>query len=167
MDESSAKIYEAVGNALEKTFEALAFIELFPLFDKDYEYQEKEEVVERGSVMWAKVPFVRPTDGSIQIVLSPELAANITETIYGFMEEGALTEEVMLDAVAEITNVLAGRFFNEILNKGVSFELGLPEKGILENESEVPTCEGKTYCLNFAVEGHKLTVSLNGDNFNI
>jgi len=157
----------AVANAMSKTLEALAFMELFPLYDDDFNPVDDPDITPVESIVWARIPFVRPVTGSITIALSPELANNLTDVIYGFFEEGNVTDELMMDAVAEVANVLAGRFFSEILPKGVAFELGLPSKGKEDSIDNIPETEDDHFSLDFSLEGQKFTVMLAGNSFEI
>jgi CheY-specific phosphatase CheX len=161
------KYGQSVANALSKTLEALAFMELFPLYDDNFQPVDSEDVIDYTYVVWAKIPFVRPVKGSMTIILSPDLANNLTEVIYGFFDEGSVTEELMMDALAEISNVLAGRFLTEILPKGVAFELGLPSKGQEETVDTVPEDKEDFFPMDYALEGHRFTVILAGNNLEI
>ncbi|MCB2198160.1 chemotaxis protein CheX [bacterium] len=120
------------------------------------------ELHPRNEVFWASIPLVRPASGGLTVVLSRELAAMLTDQIYGFLEEEP-TESMLLDAVAELANVISGQFMNNFLEGSSSFELGVPFKGTSSKDSNVDPGGTAIERLDYAVEGHKLTVLLVGD----
>lgn len=153
---------DAMETAVARTLEAMAFVEALPLKGKE-PLPEDMQPAPRTRVVYAKVPLVTPVEGDVYLLLSPELASQLTEMIYGMFEDENLASEITLDAVAEVTNILAGRFLDEYLGEGTAFELGLPEKGEVEEDREVPRSGSRVLSLDYAVEGHTLTVTLTSD----
>lgn len=163
MARDGLKVCQAMATALSKTLEEMAFAEVIPLDDLKEDEFAPAPLEDTDDVFWATIPLIRPNTGFITLIVKPELALNLTEMIYGFMEEGALTDEVVLDSIAEMANVIAGRFFNEILSEEKAFELGLPAKGRCEELKEVPEQEGECVAIDYAVEGAALKLILNSD----
>ncbi len=158
---NNENICNALATALASTLENLAFAEIEPLDVDEYKKDAfNNEVILRDETIWSQIPFVIPFEGHLTIMLVPELANNLTEGIYGFLEEDMLSEEVVFDSVAEISNILAGQFCTTYLGDDKFFELGLPEKGRTMDESEIPVHAGVEYKLDYNVEGFQLTVIL-------
>jgi CheY-specific phosphatase CheX len=160
------KICSALATALSSTLETLAFAEIDPLDVEAYKKDPNDnDITLRDESIWAQIPFVLPFKGYLTILLVPDLANNLTEGIYGFLEKDMLSEEVVFDSIAEISNILAGQFCTNYLGDDIFFELGLPDKGRTIDESEIPVHDGVEYKLDYSVEGFQLTVILVTDAF--
>ncbi len=164
MSDELGNIRSALVKGMSKTFETLAFVEVMPLGEDAPIEAQEIDVVPRTEVIWAKIPLVHPHKGALVMMLSPALTRLLTEMIYGVFDPEEIEAEQMMDAVAEISNILAGRFSSEFLGKGADFELGLPKKGLVKTEAELPLSGAvKSIRLDYAVEGHLLSVVLMGD----
>jgi CheY-specific phosphatase CheX len=67
-----------------------------------------------------------PVQGELRLSMPRSLTRKMTEAMYCLSAE-ELTEQMLNDNLAEIINIIAGRFMNEILDDGQTFRLGLPE----------------------------------------
>ena len=152
----------ALSSALSQSLETLAFVEILSLGEDAPPEAELVDLHPRNEVFWARIPLVRPATGGLTVILSRELAAMLTDQIYGFLEEEP-TETMLLDAVAELANVISGQFMNIYLEGNSTFELGVPSKGSSANDQDVDPGGTALERLDYAVEGHKLTVLLVGE----
>lgn len=152
----------ALSSALSQSLETLAFVEIMPLGEDAPPEAELVELHPRNEVFWARIPLVRPASGALTVILSRELAAMLTDQIYGFLEEEP-NETMLLDAVAELANVVSGQFMNNYLEGSSTFVLDVPFKGTSTKDTEVDPGGTELERLDYAVEGHKLTVLLVGE----
>ena len=61
------------------------------------------------------------------LIVTAEMAADMTENIFGQPADPIEDEFKIIDAQCEIVNVVAGNLMARIVEDGQSFELGLPE----------------------------------------
>jgi len=161
MGTENGKLKSALSSALSETLETLAFLETLPLGEDAPPEAEMIDIQPRRQVVWVRIPMVAPVPGSLTMILSPELGHMLTEMMFGSFGD-KLSNELMLDAVAETTNVVAGRFLDHLLGGGKAFELGLPEKDQATADNQVPMPDDVRVTLDYAVERHKMTVVLAG-----
>ena len=154
----------ALSGALSQSLETLAFVEILPLGENAPPEAEMIDIYPRNKVYWATIPIVKPNTGSLTVILSEELCSLLTEQIYGFIED-EITMEMLQDAVAELANVVSGRFLDAYLEGAHTFELDVPIKGVSDSEDEIALGKDLLEKLDYAVEGHKLTVILTGEGF--
>ena len=98
---------------------------------------EDEETIEtmkssKENKCWGFLPILNPVQIKIGICLSKEDANNLVELMYGTLPEGT-DNTLILDAIGELTNTIAGNFMNK-LDNDKDFELGLPETGVSTEE---------------------------------
>lgn len=67
-----------------------------------------------------------PVQGELRLRMPRELVALITANVYS-LELEELTDQMLNDNLAELINIIAGRFMGELLTDGSPFRLGLPE----------------------------------------
>jgi CheY-specific phosphatase CheX len=67
-----------------------------------------------------------PLQGELRLRMPKELVALITASVYS-LEVHELTDQMLSDNLAELINIIAGRFMGELLTDGRPFRLGLPE----------------------------------------
>ena len=159
------QISRAFSQAVIQSLEQLAFIEVIPINENTPPLPDELTPKPRTNVAWALTPVVQPLEGKILMIMPPELGQMLTEIMFGEIGSGDVTKEAMLDAVAETSNVIAGRVMNELIGDNAEFELGLPEKGLSASDEEVPMYSTASYRLDYAIEGFTLTVMLNGKDF--
>lgn len=158
-------INAALMRAMEKALETLAFVEAIPLNDESQPFPEEHTPAPRTAVHWTRVELVRPISATTTVLMPPELAKTLTMDMFGFFDDSEVTGEMIGDAMGELCNVLAGRIAVEVLGNDAEFELGLPSRGIEENDENVKRPQGKLHTLDYAVEGHTLTVVFAGVDF--
>jgi len=159
------RIGDALARAMDKSLETLAFVEAIPLNEDTPPLPDELVPAPRTTTNWAKTPIINPFKGEIFLLLPPELSEMLTEMMFGMLDEGELDQSLVMDAIAELSNVLAGRFVDELLEGDAVFELGLPERGSVSSDAEVPLPDTHMHKLDYAVEGYTLTVVLAGVDF--
>lgn len=136
MDES---IRKAVETAIRETLEGMAFATVIADFG-----EEEDSAAETSGGCWCRIHVLQPRSGGLALQLPRSLAATLTSTMYGLLDEGELTSELLLDALRELANTFAGRFCASMCDDHSMFEVSLPEAGLDEDEDEddsVPTHE--------------------------
>ena len=111
------------------------------------------------SVLWVTLLVYDPVQGEFQLIMPRELISEIAEIVYGpLMDE--ITDQNILDLLAEMLNTIAGRFLSEILPDDESFKLGIPEsaKGIYLK----PEPPAKIW--NFAIDEMRFSLSASGES---
>ncbi|MEE9553447.1 MAG: chemotaxis protein CheX [candidate division Zixibacteria bacterium] len=111
--------------------------------------------------LWASIPLLKPLRGEMVIVFPSEYAAQLTESIYGALDSDSIKEITVNDAIAEIINIIAGCFAQELLPDDKRFELGLPNTGW----GEMPAIENEAISLSFDLGGHILSSIVGGEDF--
>ena len=159
------KISREFSQAVMESLENLAFVEAIPLDADTSLLPEDAAPRPRTNVAWALTPFVRPLVGNIVLLMPPELGQMLTEIMFGAMGDGEIVDDVMLDAIAETSNVIAGRVMNGLIGDNAEFELGLPQRGLGESDEDVPLPDAPSYRLDYAIEGYTFTVVLGGRDF--
>ncbi|MFH0883870.1 MAG: chemotaxis protein CheX [bacterium] len=160
-----ANLYKALTQAVAESLESLAFVEAILLDEKTPLLPEEQAPKPRTSVAWARTPFIKPLEGEILLIMPPELGQMLTEIIFGAMGEEKISDEVMLDAIAETSNVVAGRVMNGLIGNHTEFELGLPIRGMGSSDQEVPMPRGTLHKLDYTIEGYTFTVILGAKGF--
>lgn len=108
----TTKLLEAAAS----TFEQLGF--LFADFEMDPVQQEAQVRVV------ARVDFVGPLEGSLELHLAGDLLRRLAANMLG--EEGLTTEQIMHDALGEVTNVVCGNVLPTLAGPRAVFDLATP-----------------------------------------
>ncbi len=138
--------------AVVETLENLAFLEVYPAKEDSPELQETDALT-------ASLLIHDPLQGELRLLMPQALASGICETVYNMSAED-LSAQMVNDTFAEIINIIAGRFMNEVLPGEQVYRLGLPEIDQLEAlDSEIPSREWK-----FVVEEQPLSIIALGSN---
>lgn len=141
------------GNSIENNF---------PGTDQDSSTEKislTDNIIEKD--LWASIPILKPLRGEMVLVFPARYAGQLTDAIYGGMAESCSTEVTVNDAIAEIINIIAGRFVQELLPSDKRFELGLPNTGW----GEIPAVENKIIMLSFDLGGNIVTAIVGGEDF--
>jgi len=150
MGKDTSKCEQAITRAVSETLEYMVFMEVFR--SPEVEYPPADE-----PCLVASLLIHDPLQGELDLIMPKGLALKISQTIYALPEEG-LTERIINDTFAELINVIAGRFMNELLPKEQLYRLGLPEINETDTrDSELPQKE----CL-FIADGMKFLVRVVG-----
>jgi len=124
MTEPMGKLNAAMHLAVSDTFASMAFMDVVPA-DKATAPRPEE------NLFWASLLIHDPIQSEIRLYMPEELITGMAETIYsGLADE--LGEGAKKDLIAELVNTLVGRFLGEILPPNRSFQLGLPETGLMK-----------------------------------
>ncbi len=107
-----------LGRAVEESLESLSFLQVTELH-----------------LYWGRVGILEPCLGSVTVAFPERLARRIVCDMYS-KEAETLSEEIMLDAIAEIANTVAGRLASRVVDPECPFTLGLPSRGIGRPEVE-------------------------------
>jgi len=111
--------------------------------------------------LWTSISILKPLRGEMILIFPSLYAGKLTEAIYGGLSDTDSNEVTVNDAVAEVINIIAGCFIQELIPSNKRFELGLPNTGW----GEVPPAEAKALELNFDIGGHILTAIVGGEDF--
>lgn len=114
MNSESNGLQDALFEATSETLENMAFMEVVPLKER------REE-----AKIYSQMDVQAPAAGTLTLVTTPKLASEIVEGVLG-LEDGAPTEEMMFDMVAELINTIGGRFMRILTPENESFSIGLP-----------------------------------------
>lgn len=111
--------------------------------------------------IWASISILKPLRGEIVLIFPSEYAGQLTEAIFGGLENVDFNEVTVNDAVAEIINIIAGCFAQELFPDDKRYELGLPNTGWEES----PSLDNNAITLSFDLGGNILTAKLGGEDF--
>lgn len=146
------RVQLALTEAISKTMEDMAFEQIAPVIDdkkieafevvnsavstgeepKSEEVEINEELPEVQTAqqerIWSNCPLIRPLKGNIVILLENEQAQQISESLFGFIEEER-SEEIINDAISEVLNTITGCFMKKLIPPDQKFEIGFPKTG--------------------------------------
>ncbi|GEM_PF-3521141 len=114
-----------------------------------------------NEMLWTTIPIMKPYRGELVLIFTSGYAHALTEAIYGDLDDPDFSSPMVLDAVAEIINTIAGRFLDNLIPANEEFELGLPNTG----EGEPPKTEKEIVALKFNLGGDILTAVICGREF--
>lgn len=101
---------QALNEAVAGTLEEMFFSEASP-----------------SDLLWAKVRVVEPLEGAVTLAFPRLLAEEMAASLMG--GEGQVPERVLLDALAELVNTVAGKFMSLLVSEDTAFKLSVPETG--------------------------------------
>jgi hypothetical protein len=142
-------------HAIAKTLENMTFEEVI-IIDND----DVVRRVPKSDLLWARLPVHEPYKGFLALEVPAEYGRLIAEEVYGEVQT-EISEALILDALAEISNTIAGRFLDELVPSDRAFVLGLPETG----KGEVPGAVKRVRSIQMNVGQHYLTAFVVGDDF--
>jgi len=116
--ENTVKIKQLLMNAIFEVFEKMFFVFLEPV-EEDVNYD-----------MIASINFAGPAKGSIDILLTSDLADAMVQNMLNIDEEG-VTQKLIEDCVKEAVNMIGGNFLQKYDSSKV-FDLSIPT---FKNES--------------------------------
>ncbi|MCA1797472.1 MAG: chemotaxis protein CheX [Geobacteraceae bacterium] len=119
MEELQHLLGEKLSGVVDETFETMAFI-------NTEEVDEDQLPVNEEQLREARLLVTSPIVMEIHLHLAEELLHQIVETMYTIDEED-ITDEQIVDVLAETLNTLAGRLMTELLPPDQAFSLSLPE----------------------------------------
>jgi len=96
----------------------------FAFVDPVFSVEDLEEVPVLSPAVHSRLGFKGPIEGNVQVFCPLNLARDLSADFLG-QEESEVTEEMVLDAVKEITNMVTGLFLALIEPQRVC-DLGLP-----------------------------------------
>ena len=109
------KIKESLNNAIVKTFEEMAFIDVMPLENSDFKYHQI-----------AYLTFTSPIQGSIILFLPKDCKKTIVENIHGTNWEDLHTDQID-DCLLELLNVVGGNFLNNLFGDDEQYNITFPQ----------------------------------------
>ncbi|MEN6331175.1 MAG: chemotaxis protein CheX [Smithella sp.] len=143
------KIKQLLMNAIFEVFEKMFFVFLEPV-EEDVNYD-----------MIASINFAGPVRGSIDILLTSDLADAMVQNMLSVDEEG-VTQKLIEDCVKEAVNMIGGNFLQKYDSSKV-FDLSIPT---FKNESAMlakqdAEASEKTWILPFESSEGLLGVKMN------
>jgi hypothetical protein len=121
MSELSPEILRSLPEAVQETFETLAFAEIS-------DWTIIGNFPDTLSVLGASISILQPFSGRLTLLLNPVQVRGLVETVYG-LEVFASPEEdpvLLQDYVNELVNTIAGRLAASLAGD-IAINLGLPE----------------------------------------
>lgn len=109
----------ALGKAITETVENMAFVQLL---EQDSHVLAQYSLNNNRQVM---LSIFEPVKGKLILIVSRNLMHELASNIYG-PEMGDPSLEAQDDTIAELLNIIAGRFMKEITPPNQAYELGLP-----------------------------------------
>ncbi|MGC9518928.1 MAG: chemotaxis protein CheX [Desulfuromonadaceae bacterium] len=110
---------EKLSGVVDETFENMAFIGI-------EEVDEEQLPVNAAHLREVSLLVTAPVVMEMHLRMADDLLQQIVETMYTIDAED-ITEEQIVDVLAETLNTLAGRLMTELLPSDQSFALSLPE----------------------------------------
>ncbi len=174
----------ALAEAISRTMEDMAFEQIAPVIDNERietfeaakstgstgEKPNSEEggineetlevQTEQRERLWSICPLIYPMEGEIIILLESEQAQQISEVLFGFIEEER-SEEIINDTMSEVLNTIAGCFMKELIPPDQEYEIGFPRTG----RGEHPVPEQLAAEMYFEVSNHTVKAIVGGKDF--
>ena len=110
-------VKEALVNSTIQTFSDMAFLEVIEDFGENNDSTYQNIVL---------IEILKPTYGSLYLLLPNELKNMITKNIYGD-DFNNLKENDIDDCLLEILNVLAGNFLTSLFGNKAIYKIELPQ----------------------------------------
>ena len=81
--------------------------------------------VEPAEMLIATLPVVEPVEGQLLVVLSQRVARSLTVSVQA-CEPSEITDQMLKDFVAELSNLIAGQLLSMLVGDDQVFHLGVP-----------------------------------------
>lgn len=124
--------YQAMIDAISQTLENMAFLEVIPHYDQEYEIPLEE-------LVWTSLLINDPIQGELKLALTKGTLKDLTGAVFSLSED-EITDAQMTDILHELLNTIAGLFLTSLLPDNQTYKIGLPESG----EGALPTAEDGT-----------------------
>ncbi len=128
MSEGLQDVRTAFLSAASSSIEDMTFQPIDEVKDLD----EKPDHGEK-SFVWSILPIFSPHEGEMLVEIPEDYARNLTQEMFGFEKPEEVSEEMLIDSVAEIVNTIAGKFMTELVPPDQVYTLGLPKAGLGES----------------------------------
>ncbi len=125
-------LYQSMFDAVGKTLENMAFMEVMEHFDHSYEIPVDE-------LAWNSLLINDPVQGEIRLAMSKIVLKKLTGNVFGIDEE-EITQAQMDDILNELLNTIVGLFLSNLFEDDQEYKMGLPELG----EDELPEIDANT-----------------------
>lgn len=122
-------LYQAMQQAVCKTLENMAFMEVMEHHNPSYE-------IPADQLAWSSLLISDPVQGEVRLAMTKTLLEKLTAAIFA-LEPEEISQAQMDDILHELLNTIAGLFMTNLLTDNQTFQLGLPEAG----EGELPELE--------------------------
>lgn len=126
---SEESVFEALDDAVCRTFEEIAFAETYVLDMNDIPADIENQVTafeENSDCLCVSIDLISPYRGRLVVRACNELISNLIEMVLG-PEEIESDDGSRSDFIAEMLNTLAGAFMARVCPGDATFEIGLPE----------------------------------------
>ncbi len=150
MPHQDTAIYKAMFDAVQQTFETMAFVEVA-------EQSEELELEIPAEASWVSILINDPVQAELRLALTHSLQSTMAADMFG-IEVEEVNENQRQDIIAEILNTLAGLFMTRLLPDDQTYQLGLPEPGV----GLLPEIEQDAIGWNLQIEGSPLLLVANG-----
>jgi hypothetical protein len=149
----TAGLAPVMETAVGEVMEAMAFLEAFQGVPVDFSPGEP--------VYCTRLPVYRPEPAVVGMAVPQGLAVTIAGTMMGCTLDPCEDGMLVLDALGELTNMLAGSLLTLLLPAADGFELGLPECRIVSDMATEPAAPG-TSTYQFTAAGATFLTSWQG-----
>lgn len=114
-------LYQSMINAVSKTLENMAFMEVMEHSNRNYEIPADE-------LACNSILINDPIQGEITLAMSKSLLLKLTCDLFS-IEEGEVEPAQMDDILNELLNTIVGLFMTNLLADNQEYKIGLPELG--------------------------------------
>lgn len=130
---SPARLLAAMDEGISRTFEEMIFGEVNRC------QPDEEARADEADWWWAEV-LVRKPEGGLFTLACPRQFVTATTALLHGLDEADLPDETLIDALAELANVAAGRCLGALLPEQETFLLGVPRTGRGNGQPPAPNC---------------------------
>ena len=112
------QLFDVVVHGATEVFENMLFVSIYPV---------TSPAAIAGQVIHAHIRYQGPHSATVHVYLPAELALQLASD---FLGEGTPDEALVLDACAEVVNMVAGRHLKSLSPDARIFHLGMPEVAV-------------------------------------
>jgi CheY-specific phosphatase CheX len=109
------QLFDVVVHGATEVFENMLFVSIYPVASAPSL---------TGQVIHARIGYQGPHSATVHVYLPADLALNLASD---FLGEGIPDKELVLDACAEVVNMVAGRHLKSLSPDARIYRLGMPQ----------------------------------------
>ena len=140
----------SIRKAASKTFESLAFLEVFP--------KESTVETEQSGLMAVHLRVIKPFHGWLGLKTSKSFLAGVAQRLFA-LSASDISDEQLNDLLNELLNTIAGSFLATALPGDQPFSISLPLPGLGEGNAN----NLNMFVWNFASEAGDFTLCGGGE----
>ncbi len=141
-------IIDALEKAVIYSFANIAFVDI-----EDYQEISSVDALDDRDYV-ATIELRKPFTGLLGLIVNKAFSEKMAATILN--EENQANSIYFIDAMmAEISNVIAGRFMAHLVSDNEEFGISLPQCSVVGNKKELLSLNGKSVTLEFSSDDNK------------